>query len=125
MSNRWKNIQNAFRLTSPPTTQQRHEIFQLISEGKSTEAIRLIEDYGDGDNEGTPLTELRDERQRTALHWAAMSTSERRVSDVLIERGCIHLKLAMEETDCMAQSGGPLCGDSTARSKQQRATEDE
>ena len=85
MSNRWKNIQNAFRLAGPPTTTQRHEVFQLISEGKSAEVVKAVQDYHDDD---VALSELRDERKRTALHWAAMSTSERSVSDVLIEQGC-------------------------------------
>ena len=66
MSNRWKNIQNAFRLASPPTTTQRHEVFQLISEDKSSEVVRVVdEQYSDGTS---ALADLRDERKRTALH---------------------------------------------------------
>ncbi len=88
MSGRWKNIQNALRLASPPPSNQRHELFQLISEGKTNEVLDLLErDFGDaGGDADSPLNELKDERKRTALHWAALSTSDRNVTDVLVEK---------------------------------------
>lgn len=139
MSNRWKNIQNAFRLASPPTTTQRHEVFQLISEGKSSEVVRVVdEQYSDGTS---ALADLRDERKRTALHWAAMSTSERSVSDLLIERGCavdardgrgrtpLHYAVEsgyLDQCVCLLQAGADpdLCFDSGLSALQMAARDD-
>lgn len=93
MSGRWRNIQNALRLASPPTTsKQKHELFQLIGAGQVKDALELL-DKSNGvfkipgsEEDAVPLADLKDDRKRTALHWAAMSCSDRNISDVLIDK---------------------------------------
>ncbi|QDZ22750.1 ankyrin repeat domain-containing protein [Chloropicon primus] len=140
MSNRWKNIQNAFRLANPPTSTQRHEVFQIISEGKSADVVKALNEY-ESDEGAESLAELRDERKRTALHWAAMSTSERSVSDVLIEKGCkvdacdnrgrtpLHYAVEsgyIDQAVCLLQAGADpdLCFDNGLSAIQMAARDD-
>ena len=83
MANRWKNIHHVLQLASPPTPKKKNKLFNLITESNAEEVQEALREDPDGQ-----LVLSCDERNRSALHWSAMSTSDRSITDILLQAGC-------------------------------------
>lgn len=81
---RWKNLHTALKLTSSPK-RERIPLFDAISSSDNAEVERIL--GGEGLESAAGWSDYRDERGRSALHWAAMSTSDRGITDVILGAG--------------------------------------